>query len=80
MLEVTKLQANLNNVVNTLTLDLLFCIGLSENQVFCSAAKLAKLEAQVPAIGKKLINMQNKVELESQVTREMFENLSLSDK
>ena len=44
----------------SLTLDLLSWIGLSENQEFCSAANLAKLETQVPAIGAKLMILQKK--------------------
>ena len=60
--EVIKLQQNLDKVVNTLALNLLSCIGLSEEQVSSNMYKLAKLEKQVPAIGAKLIDLQDTVQ------------------
>ena len=41
--------------------------------------KLAKLEKQVPAIGAKLIDLQDTVARDSQIKNQMFEGLSISD-
>ena len=41
--------------------------------------KLAKLEKQVPAIGAKLIYLQDTVARDSQIRNQMFEGLSISD-
>ena len=41
--------------------------------------KLAKLEKQVPAIGAKLIDLQDTVARDSQIRNQMFEGLSISD-
>ena len=41
--------------------------------------KLAKLEKQVPAIGAKLIELQDTVARDSQIRNQMFDGLSISD-
>ena len=66
-------------MVNTLALNLLSCIGLSEEQVSSNMYKLAIIEKQVPAIGAKLIDLQDTVARDSQIRNQMFEGLSISD-
>ena len=74
-----KIQQNLDKVVKTLALNLLSCIGLSEEQVSSNMYKLARLEKQVPAIGANLIDLQDTLAREFQIRNQMFEGLSISD-
>lgn len=77
--EVIKLQQNLDKVINTLALNLLSHIGLSEEQVTLNMYKLGKLEKHVPAIDAKLIDLQDTVSRDSQIRNKMFEGLSISN-